>query len=176
MAAGQELASGENVCLDVCINEVMTNADGPDQGIFPQGEWVELYNSGSEGVSLEGWAIVDIGGWYHPINEQTWVGFEDLDSPFILEPGEFAVIAENEIGTLRLNNGGETIFHRDSGNMTIDEIETGVASNGVSKIADSTNNGGVWVDSETPSPGYHNPGNNGGAGPIDVQISWWDGD
>ena len=176
MAAGQELASGENACLDVCINEVMTNADGPDQGIFPQGEWVELYNSGSEGVSLEGWAIVDIGGWYHPINEQTWVGFEDLDSPFILEPGEFAVIAENEIGTLRLNNGGETIFLRDSGNMTIDEIETGVASNGVSKIADSTNNGGVWVDSETPSPGYHNPGNNGGAGPIDVQISWWDGD
>ena len=83
MAAGQELASDENACLDVCINEVMTNADGPDQGIFPQGEWVELYNSGSEGVSLEGWAIVDIGGWYHPINEQTWVGFEDLDSPFI---------------------------------------------------------------------------------------------
>tara|TARA_Y100001958_G_scaffold106142_1_gene74238 strand:+ start:176 stop:3196 length:3021 start_codon:yes stop_codon:yes gene_type:complete len=176
MAAGQELASDENACLDVCINEVMTNADGPDQGIFPQGEWVELYNSGSEGVSLEGWAIVDIGGWHHPINEQTWVGFEDLDSPFILEPGEFAVIAENEIGTLRLNNGGETIFLRDSGDMTIDEIETGVASNGVSKIADSTNNGGVWVDSETPSPGYHNPGNNGGGGPIDVQISWWDGD
>ena len=57
----------KNACLNVCINEVMTNADGPDQGIFPQGEWVELYNSGSEGVSLEGWAIVDIGGWYHPI-------------------------------------------------------------------------------------------------------------
>ncbi len=48
MAAGQELASDENACLVVCINEVMTNADGPDQGIFPQGEWVELYNSGSE--------------------------------------------------------------------------------------------------------------------------------
>ena len=58
---------------------------------------------------------MDIGGWYHPINQQTWVGFEDLDSPFILESGEFAVIAENEIGTLRLNNGGETIFLRDPG-------------------------------------------------------------
>ena len=176
MASGQEPGTSGNECVDVCINEVMTNADGSDQGIFPQGEWVELYNSGSEGVSLEGWAIVDIGGWYHPINQQSWVGFEDLDPPFILQPGEFAVIAENEIGTLRLNNGGETIFLRDAGNMTIDEIETGVASNGVSKIPDSTNNDGIWVDSETPSPGYHNPGNNGGAGSIDLEISWWDGE
>ena len=39
----------------------MPNADGSDQGIFPQGEWVELFNTGSSSVSLEGWTIVDIG-------------------------------------------------------------------------------------------------------------------
>tara|TARA_X000001036_G_scaffold259521_1_gene241258 strand:+ start:375 stop:632 length:258 start_codon:yes stop_codon:yes gene_type:complete len=34
------------VCKSICINELMPNADGPDQGAFPKGEWVELVNSG----------------------------------------------------------------------------------------------------------------------------------
>ena len=65
---------GSTVCESICISEVMPNADGSDQGMFPQGEWVELVNSGNYDVNLYGWAIVDIGGWYHPINEQSWVG------------------------------------------------------------------------------------------------------
>ena len=76
--------------------------------MFPQGEWVELVNSGDSDVNLYGWAIVDIGGWYHPINEQSWVGFDALASPYVLRSGGYAIIAENEIGTLRLNNAGET--------------------------------------------------------------------
>ena len=91
------------VCESICINELMPNADGPDQGMFPQGEWVELVNSGDSEVYLNGWAVVDIGGWYHPINEQSWVGFDDLEPPYVLRPGGYAIIAENEIGTLRLN-------------------------------------------------------------------------
>ena len=27
-------------CTGVCINEMMPNADGSDQGVFPNGEWV----------------------------------------------------------------------------------------------------------------------------------------
>ena len=30
----------KNSSCVVCINELMPNADGSDQGIFPQGEWV----------------------------------------------------------------------------------------------------------------------------------------
>ncbi len=176
MVSGQASSTGNDACLEVCINEVMTNADGPDQGIFPQGEWVELLNSGTEGISLEGWGILDIGGWYHPITEESWVDFEDLDSPFVLQPGEFAIIAENEIGTLRLNNGGETIFLINNSNQTMDEIETGAASNGVSKIADPNDESGIWIDSQSPSPGFQNPGNQGGEGPIDVEVSWWNGE
>ena len=51
MASGQEPGSSGNECVDVCINEVMPNADGSDQGIYPQGEWVELLNTGSSSVS-----------------------------------------------------------------------------------------------------------------------------
>ena len=36
----------KNSSCVVCINELMPNADGSDQGIFPQGEWVELLNTG----------------------------------------------------------------------------------------------------------------------------------
>ena len=58
----------------------MPNADGSDQGMFPQGEWVELLNTGSSAVSLEGWTIVDVGGWTHPINESSWISFAALAS------------------------------------------------------------------------------------------------
>ena len=109
----RSIVSRDSACAEVCINEIMPNADGSDQGIFPSGEWVELYNSGTLDANLEGWAIVDLGGWYHPINSQTWVGFDDLESPFILKSGEFTIIAENEVGTLRLNNGGETVYLKD---------------------------------------------------------------
>ena len=44
-------------CSAICINEMMPNADGSDQGVFPNGEWVELHNSGSVGISLESWTL-----------------------------------------------------------------------------------------------------------------------
>jgi phosphatidylserine/phosphatidylglycerophosphate/cardiolipin synthase-like enzyme len=172
----REASSRDVVCSDLCINEVMPNADGSDQGIFPGGEWVELLNSGSVDVSLEGWALVDLGGWHHPINSETWVGFDDLDSPFVLESGKFAIIAENEVGTLRLNNAGETIYLRNSDNNTVHEIVTGEASNGISKVSDPSSPTGTWVDSQIPSPGSENPGEQGGdGGAVDVEASWWDG-
>ena len=172
----EEGGVGSTVCESICISEVMPNADGPDQGIFPQGEWVELVNSGDSDVNLYGWAIVDIGGWYHPINEQSWVGFDALASPYVLRSGGYAIIAENEIGTLRLNNAGETVYLVDDGNETVDEIVTGSASNGISKIADPSDTGGTWIDSIEPSPGNANPGESDGDGPADIEASWWDGE
>ena len=172
----EEGGVGSTVCESICISEVMPNADGPDQGIFPQGEWVELVNSGDSDVNLYGWAIVDIGGWYHPINEQSWVGFDALASPYVLRSGGYAIIAENEIGTLRLNNAGETVYLVDDGNETVDEIVTGSASNGISKIADPSDTGGTWIDSIEPSPGNANPGEGDGDGPADIEASWWDGE
>ena len=172
----EEGGVGSAVCESICISEVMPNADGPDQGIFPQGEWVELVNSGDSDVNLYGWAIVDIGGWYHPINEQSWVGFDALASPYVLRSGGYAIIAENEIGTLRLNNAGETVYLVDDGNETVDEIVTGSASNGISKIADPSDTGGTWIDSIEPSPGNANPGEGDGDGPADIQASWWNGE
>ena len=134
----------EGNCI-VCISEVMPNADGADSGYYPQGEWIELFNTGSEAVSLEGWSIVDYGGWNHPINNQSWVYFDDLNSPFMIEPGEYVIIAENEIGTLRLNNAGETIYLKDTNNATVHTVVTGSAANGVAKIVNPNDSQSEWI-------------------------------
>tara|TARA_B100000902_G_scaffold26951_1_gene32468 strand:- start:6474 stop:9572 length:3099 start_codon:yes stop_codon:yes gene_type:complete len=147
----------EGNCI-VCISEVMPNADGADSGYYPQGEWIELFNTGSEAVSLEGWSIVDYGGWNHPINNQSWVYFDDLNSPFMIEPGEYVIIAENEIGTLRLNNAGETIYLKDTNNATVHTVVTGSAANGVAKIVNPNDSQSEWIDAESPTPGMPNSG------------------
>ncbi len=153
-------SSDDTASCTICINEVMPNADGSDQGIFPQGEWVELFNTGPSAISLEEWTIVDVGGWTHPINSSSWVGFEELTTPHFIEAGDYAIIAENEIGTLRINNGGETLFLTDSQGNVVHEVTTGEASNGVSKIpSDGTSE---WINSDQPSPGSENIGGNGG--------------
>ena len=174
--------SSEHGCV-VCINEVMADADGSDKGIFPQGEWVELWNSGDSAVNLQGWTIVDIGGWTHPIDENSWVEFDQLITPYSIEPGNYAVIAENDIGTLRLNNAGETIYLKDSTNTTVDTVITGQSNNGISKIADPNNSNSEWIDAESPSPGQVNVNGGGGSGSggggsdwVDSGSSPWDGE
>ena len=150
-------------CSAICINEMMPNADGSDQGVFPNGEWVELHNSGSVDVSLESWTLEDVGGWIHPIDSSTWVGFDQLPNPYVISADSYAVIAENEVGTLRLNNAGETLYLKDASGAIIHTVTTGEASNGISKIptADSSAD---WVDSEENTPGAENSEGAGGGG------------
>ena len=126
--------SRSTACTEVCINEIMPNAGGSDQGIFPNGEWVELYNSGPSGVNLQNWTLEDFGGWIHPIDSSTWVDFSNLDESYVIASGDYAIIAENEVGTLRLNNAGETLYLKDSSRAIVHTITTGEASDGVSKI------------------------------------------
>ncbi|HJM23391.1 MAG TPA: lamin tail domain-containing protein, partial [Candidatus Thalassarchaeum sp.] len=156
MAPSRSTSSRSTNCSGVCINEMMTNADGSDQGVFPAGEWVELHNSGSIEVSLENWILEDIGGWVHPIDAGTWVDFDQLTTPYVLTAGSYAIIAENEVGTLRLNNAGETLYLKDAGGTVIHTATSGEASNGVSKIPDSSDATADWIDSEENTPGAEN--------------------
>ena len=157
-------SSRSTTCSGICINEMMPNADGSDQGLFPNGEWVELYNSGSVGLSLENWTLEDVGGWIHPLDAGTWVGFDQLATPYVLAAGAYAVIAENEVGTLRLNNAGETLDLKDSGGVTVHTVTSGEASNGVSKIPNPSDATADWIDSEENTPGAENSEATGGGG------------
>ncbi len=158
----KDASSRSTACSAVCINEMMPNADGLDQGVFPNGEWVELYNSGSVDVSLENWTLEDVGGWIHPLDSGTWVGFDQLTAPYVLSAGAYAVIAENEFGTLRLNNAGETLHLKNAGGGLVHTVTSGEASNGVSKIPNPSDATADWIDSEENTPGAENSEATGG--------------
>ena len=39
----------------ICINEVMPNPNGLDTDVWPNGEWLELHNSGTSSVDVRNW-------------------------------------------------------------------------------------------------------------------------
>ena len=164
-AAATEARS--SVCTgDVCINELLPNPAGSDTGNYPAGEWVELHNDGTSDINLQGWTLEDAGGWVHPIDSNTWVDFSSLATPFVLPAGDYAIIAENSQGTLKINNAGETLHLKDGSGSTVHTVTTGQANNDVSKIpgAGPTDD---YVDSASNTPGAANGGV--GTGPEYVQ-------
>ncbi len=150
----------------ICINELLPNPAGADTGTYPAGEWVELYNSGSTDVNLQGWILEDVSGWVHTIDSNSWVGFANLASPYVLAAGDYAIIAENNQGTLKINNAGETLDLKDGTGSKMHTVTTGQANNDVSKIPGPLASDD-YVDSASNTPGAANGGI--GTGPTYVQ-------
>jgi len=152
--------------VDVCINELMPNPAGSESGSYPAGEWVELYNSGTSDVNLQGWALTDLAGYTHPIDANTWVDFVNLATPYVIPAGDYAIIAENNQGTLKLNNAGETLDLIDNNGATVQTVTTGQASSDISKVPGALTTDD-FTDSGANTPGATNSG--GGTGPTFVQ-------
>ena len=152
---------------DVCINELMPNPAGNDAGNYPDGEWVEIYNSGTADINLQGWTLVDAAQYSHPIDANTWVDFANLATPYVLAAGDYAIIAENLQGTLKLNNAGETLDLFDGNGVSVHTVTTGTSSSDVSKVP-ATNPTDDFVDSNVNTPGAANTGG-GTGGPTYVQ-------
>ncbi|MEX0933949.1 MAG: lamin tail domain-containing protein [Candidatus Paceibacterota bacterium] len=90
------LAVPTSVRAQLIITEVMYDPQGSDKGR----EWVEIYNSGSSAVNLDGWKIND--GSNHILNEPPKNGgqgsFEiGADEVFILADDASVFLAENPI-------------------------------------------------------------------------------
>jgi phosphatidylserine/phosphatidylglycerophosphate/cardiolipin synthase-like enzyme len=151
---------------DICINELMPNPMGSDTGNYPAGEWVELYNSGTSDINLQGWTLVDAAQYSHPIDANTWVDFANLATPYVLPAGDYAIIAENTQGTLKLNNAGETLDLIGGTGTSVHTVTTGQASSDISKIPGATATDD-YVDSNANTPGGSNSG--GGIGPSYVE-------
>jgi phosphatidylserine/phosphatidylglycerophosphate/cardiolipin synthase-like enzyme len=146
---------------DICINELMPNSMGTDTGNYPACEWVELYNSGTSDINLQGWTLVDDAQYTHPIDANTWVDFANLATPYVLAAGDYAIIAENSQGTLKLNNAGETLDLFDGNGISVHTVTTGQASSDISKIPGPLVTDD-YVDSNTNTPGAVNTGGTGG--------------
>jgi hypothetical protein len=127
------------------------------------GEWIELFNSGSQSVNLNGWVLRDAGSNSHTINQDVFIS-----------PGSYVVLGRNdnsnqnggigvayEYSSFTLGNGSdEVILEDDTGNV-IDEVfydggsqwpdPTG-ASMELSSIAADNNDGSNWAEATDALP------------------------
>jgi hypothetical protein len=117
---------------EVIITEIMQN---PASVSDANGEWFEVYNSGSSNIDINGWQISDNGSDSHLINGE-----------IILSPGQYFVFGRN---TDIASNGGVIVDYEYSGftlGNSDDEIVI-FSSDGVTEIDRVEYDGGQsWPD------------------------------
>ncbi|GAB3300875.1 hypothetical protein EK0264_00135 [Epidermidibacterium keratini] len=121
---------------DVQINEIESSGGVP-------GDWVELYNSGTEPVSLAGWGIVDI----DPTHTAT-----PLPADAVIEPGGFYVVEESVLG-FGLGSG-DSVTLTDNTGAQIDSYAW--TAHAISSWARCPDGSGTFADSTTVTKGAAN--------------------
>ena len=80
----------------VCLNEALPNPSGYDNAAWPNGEWMEIYNSGSSPVNVLNWKLVNKANKILNFDSSSIIGFESGNSStWTIQPGQYMVIARN---------------------------------------------------------------------------------
>ncbi|MEL0312729.1 MAG: lamin tail domain-containing protein, partial [Candidatus Poseidoniales archaeon] len=117
----------------VCINEVIPDPQGADTGLYPNGEWFELSNSGGMDVDLTGWKVTTSAGKTLAFNANTIVGYQSGNSStWTISPGEYVVIARNGDSNFYMTNTGLSMTLVDNNNNTLHTATWGAVSSGTS--------------------------------------------
>lgn len=113
----------------IFINEVLADPAGTDRG----SEFIELFNGGTESVSLDGWTLGDLAD-----------SARHTFGAVVLDPGEGLVVFDtgdhsqtpnasvSSTGLLSLNNGSETVTLARADGTTVDSVSWTEAVSGVS--------------------------------------------
>jgi hypothetical protein len=123
------------------------------------GEWIELYNGGSEPVNLRDWTLSDLGSERHTIN-----------ADLIIEPGAYLILARNGdpatnggvnvhyvYRSFTLSNGEDEIILQTPDGIEADRVVWGAESRldpapGVSLERTALDSPTTWVPATTPWP------------------------
>ena len=137
----------------VFINEVMPDPLGTDTSSWPNGEWVELLNSGNETIDLTNWALIAGGNKVFELNANRIVNMNNLS----LEAGAFALIAANGSSSfyIRNSNGDSLSLRNELGEIVHSIVWTIQPTEGESLIEQPVS--GNWLQSLWPTPGAPNP-------------------
>ena len=156
---------------DVKITEVLPDAVGSDSASYPNGEWIEIRNMGTEEVDVAGWRLSaeNRNLILHQYNMPS-------KSDTVLQPGETTLIALN--GTSQfylkhttpdqifLNDGNGVVVHSAQWTHTLEggslinntESHAGAGPNGANAPSSSTTWGvDDWINSAWATPGEENP-------------------
>ncbi|MDP6866800.1 MAG: lamin tail domain-containing protein, partial [Candidatus Poseidoniaceae archaeon] len=141
---------------DVIINEVMADSwPSYDNGTWPGGEWVELYNNGSSTIDLTGYWLQDLAGNMITLDESHLVGASADAATLLIYPQETRVVAVNATANSGvLNNGQETLRLYLANGSIGHEVMWSSNQPGFSLEASTT--GGMWQYSTYPTPNATN--------------------
>ena len=143
----------------VCLNEALPDPAGYDNAAWPNGEWMEIYNSGSTPVDILNWKLVNKNSKVLDFDSTTIVGFQSNNSStWTIQPGDYMVIARNGIpnSVFTLTNSNDVITMEDSTGNVIDQASWNSTSSGNSLEEDPTSSANDWVNTNTPTPGAVN--------------------
>jgi len=117
------------------ITGLMANPNGDDNGLMPDGEWIEVYNSGSSALDLTGLKLKDYGGHVLLIKPENVAAK-------IINPYSSGRIYRNGGGGFSLNNEGyEEVVLLDNNDNEIDKASYTGSKEGVAWV--KVNN--AWI-------------------------------
>ena len=156
-----EATSGRAMACNgtVCFNEALPNPTGSDDATWPNGEWMEIYNTGTTPVDVLNWKLINKASKTLNFDSVSIVGFEaGNSSTWTIQPGDYMVIARN--GTPQsqfyLTNTFDYITMEDSSGNVIDQASWNSSSSGYSLEEDPTSAANDWVSTNSPTPGAIN--------------------
>ncbi len=172
MAQPSEAASARSQPCggSICINEVMPNPNGYDDAAWPNGEWLELHNSGTSSVDVRNWYFSNKASKTLYLNSASIVGYDATNaSTYTIAPGDYMIIARNASTNFYVANSNDFMTLYDSSNGWVDEATWNSSSSGVSLEEDPANAYNDWIPTSNPTPGSSNTGGGGTGGPTYVQ-------
>ncbi len=155
----------------VCLNEGLPNPNGYDDAAWPGGEWMEIFNSGSNAVDVLGWTLKNKASKILTFDSSSIVGYETGNSStWTIQPGDYMVIARNASQNFYLTNTFDYITMRDSSSNIIDQASWNNTASGVSLEEDPSSSTADWISTNTPTP---DAANNAATGPVvsDLKMS-----
>ena len=136
--------------------------NGYDDAAWPNGEWMEIYNSGTTAVDVLNWELVNKANKVLTFDSSSIVGFQAGNSnTWTIQPGDYMVIARNGNANFYLTNSADWITMKDSSGNTVDQASWNSTASGVSLEEDSTNAMNDWVSTNNPTPGSANSASTG---------------
>lgn len=134
-----------NASYDLLINEFLPDPIGLDTAPLPEGEWVEIYNAGTETVDLEGFLLADKNNRSITLSDVNFAG-----SSSVVQPQSYIAVYLN--GKSLLNNNGFEVVQLLWNALLVDAVSYDGSREGVSW---SRQENGSFVQ-RLPTPGQTN--------------------
>ena len=160
---GQPEPKHASLTGEIAFNEIMPDAVGNDTHSWPDGEWIELINTGNDTVDLANWHFTS-GPRNFNINPHQL----PLKSDTMVAPGEIVLVAINgSQGFYLRNTNTDTIELRDSTNQIISTLTYNSSEEGESNWFWN----GDWTQAPWPTPGAANPQTSPYIGDTTIEIT-----